>query len=120
MKKLGSMSFILILSISLSFATNPATKFGGVGIDGVPQADGGILVRQLVAGGPAHLAGIRIGDVITRIDGKPVKGADFKYVVERMLRGKAGTKVRLTVRRSGRTGPLSFVVTRRELIVSGK
>jgi C-terminal processing protease CtpA/Prc len=120
LNKLILLFCILILPLSVSFAANPPMKFGGVGIDGVPQADGEILVRQLVAGGPAHLAGIRIGDVITRIDGKPIKGTDFKYVLERMLRGKAGTKVRLNVRRSGRIGPLSFVVTRRELIVSGK
>jgi C-terminal processing protease CtpA/Prc len=120
MNKLILLFCILVLPLSVSFAANPSMKFGGVGIDGVPQASGEIVVGQLVAGGPAHLAGIRIGDVITRIDGKPVKGADFKYVVERMLRGKAGTKVRLTVRRSGQTEPLSFVVTRRELIVPGR
>ena len=51
-----SVILIALLPLTPSFAANDARNFGGVGIDGLPQADGEIVVRQLVAGGPAHLA----------------------------------------------------------------
>ncbi len=118
-----------ILVIALIFALfspapgrgeNSAANFGGIGIDGVPQADGQIVVRQLVTGGPAHLAGIRVGDVITHIDSKPTKGSDFRQMVARRLRGKAGTKVFLTLHRPGEAKPLHFTLTRRQLLTPKK
>jgi C-terminal processing protease CtpA/Prc len=96
-------------------ATPP--RFGGVGIDGVPQADGRIVVRQLVAGGPAHKAGMKVGDIITHVDGKPTRGSDFKQIVEYRLRGRAGTPVMLTVQRQGKPKLLSFKLIRRQLVV---
>jgi C-terminal processing protease CtpA/Prc len=120
MKNFVFFLVILILPLSLSSAGNAMSKFGGIGIDGVPQANGEILVRQLVAGGPADLAGIRVGDVITRIGGKPVRAGNFQKVVKQQLRGRIGTKVQLTVRRPGQIRLLPFVVTRRELIAQDK
>ncbi len=103
----------------ISSGAHAAARFGGVGIDGVPLPNGEILVRQLVAGGPAARAGVRTGDVITDIDGRPTKGSNFRDVVEKRLRGKEGTKVRLTVRRPGQPRLLQFTLVRRELIVRG-
>jgi C-terminal processing protease CtpA/Prc len=94
--------------------------FGGVGIDGAPLRNGEILVKQLVAGGPAYLAGIRKGDIITDIDGRPTKGSNFREIVEKRLRGREGTKVRLTIRRPGLAKSLRFTLVRRELIVRGR
>jgi C-terminal processing protease CtpA/Prc len=106
--------------MSLAFAGTAVSKFGGIGIDGVPQANGEILVRQLVAGGPADRAGIRISDIITHIDGRPVKAGNFQQLVKRQLRGRIGTNVQLSIRRPGQIKLISFVVTRRELIAPGK
>ncbi len=110
---------ILFLPLHLSSEAHGAARFGGVGIDGVPQPTGEIRVRQLVAGGPAHRAGIRVGDIITSIDGKPTKGSNFREMVEKQLRGREGTKVRLTIRRQGQTKPFQFTLIRRELIAPG-
>jgi len=98
-------------------AVNTAKNFGGVGIDGVPLHDGRIVVKQLVAGGPAHLAGIRVGDIITDVDSKPTKGSDFRDIVEHRLRGLAGTKVLISIHRPGRDMPLSFTLVRKQLII---
>ena len=95
-------------------------KFGGVGIDGIPWADGRIVVRQLVAGGPAHLAGIKAGDIITHIDGKPTKGSDFRHMVDYRLRGEAGTKVQINILRPGEKKPHIFILTRRQLVIPRK
>ena len=112
--------FIILLLAGFSpasgLAANSAGNFGGVGIDGAPLADGQIVVRQLVAGGPAHLSGIRAGDVITHIDGKQTRGSDFKRMVETRLRGRAGTRVLLTIRRPGEEKLLHFTLTRRQLV----
>jgi C-terminal processing protease CtpA/Prc len=111
---------LALLPLAPAWAGNSANDFGGVGIDGVPRADGQIEVRQLVTGGPAHLAGIRIGDIITHIDGKPTAGSDFKNMVEHRLRGRAGTKVLLTISRPGEAKPLHFTLVRRQLVTKAK
>mgnify|MGYP002396117635 CR=1 FL=1 len=100
-----------------TWGANSARNFGGVGIDGIPWADGRIVVKQLVAGGPAHLAGVRIGDIITQIDGKKTEGSDFKEMVEHRLRGRAGTTVTIKVRRPGEKKPLTFHLVRRQLLL---
>lgn len=107
----------VLLTLSPGWGANSAKNFGGIGIDGVPMADGRVVVKQLVTGGPAHRAGIRIGDVITHIDSKPTKGNDFKEIVEYRLRGRAGTRVLLTVHRPGRKKPLHFTLVRKQLII---
>jgi len=101
------------------WGANSSRDFGGVGIDGVPRADGTIVVRQLVLGGPAQLAGVQAGDVISRIDGKATLGSDFKDMVEHRLRGRAGTPVTLLVVRPGSPKPLSFHLVRRQLALPG-
>jgi len=113
----------LLLSLAAAaWGANSARDFGGVGIDGVPRSDGTIVVRQLVTGGPAHLAGIKPGDVITRIDGKATFGSDFKDMVDHRLRGRAGTSVLIQVRRPGEAKTLTFNLVRRQLEIpaSGK
>ncbi len=107
----------LLFPLSPGWTANSSQNFGGVGIDGVPLADGQVAVRQLVTGGPAHLAGIRVGDVITYIDSKPTRGSDFKDLVDHRLRGRAGTKVLLTVQRPGQEKPLHFTLVRKQLVI---
>ena len=121
------MTRILLIILLSAFVTaspagaaNSGRNFGGVGIDGAPQADGQIVVRQLVAGGPAQAAGIRPGDIITHIDGAPTKGSVFEKMVNYRLRGRAGTKVRLNVQKPGETKPRVVILTRRQLLVKNR
>jgi C-terminal processing protease CtpA/Prc len=107
---------VVLLPLARADAVNSAANFGGVGIDGATWANGQIVVRQIVTGGPAHLAGLKIGDIITHIDGKPTMGSDFREMVEHRLRGKAGTKVLIRISRPGESKPLSFTLTRRQLV----
>lgn len=110
---------LVVAFTSNALAVNSTLQFGGVGIDGVPRGDGTIVVRQLVLGGPAQVAGVRAGDVITQIDGTPTLGSDFKEMVDRHLRGRAGTKVLLKVRRPGNPKPMLFKLVRRQLALPG-
>jgi carboxyl-terminal processing protease len=84
-------------------------EFGGVGIEisvdeGVPQ------VISAIEGTPASAAGISPGDRITKADGQALVGMDIEEVVNR-LRGAPGTKVQLTIARSGKA-PFDVAVTR--------
>lgn len=97
-------------------AANSANNFGGIGIDGAPRADGEIVIRQIVLGGPAQQAGMKIGDVITHIDGKATRGSSFQQMVEYRLRGQAGTPVEITFYRP-RGKSRKLTLTRRQLIV---
>ncbi|MGV4398268.1 S41 family peptidase, partial [Pandoraea pneumonica] len=59
---------------------------------------------------PAFKAGLKPGDLITRIDDKPVRGMTLDQAVKRM-RGAPGSKVTLTIFRKSeeRTFPVSIV-----------
>jgi len=111
---------LILPTISAGIAAPLAKNFGGVGIDGAPWADGRIVVKQLVAGGPAQLAGVKAGDIITHIDGKTTEGSDFKQMVEYRLRGRAGTPVTIKIRRPGDLKPYTFNLVRRQLIIPPK
>ena len=112
--------FLLLQTVSVGLAAVSSKNFGGVGIDGAPWADGRIVVKQLVAGGPAHLASIRVGDVITHIDGKATTGSNFRETVEYRLRGRAGTTVTIKIRRPGELKRYTFTLVRRQLTIPPK
>ncbi len=63
---------------------------------GLPQ---GLYVTSVQAGGPAAIAGLRRGDVITEIDGQPATTTD--QLVELTITKQAGDKVDLAYVRSG-------------------
>jgi C-terminal processing protease CtpA/Prc len=117
MKSIIITIFLIVQGAWVCIAANSSKNFGGVGIDGAPWADGRIVVKQLVAGGPAHLAGIRVGDVITHIDGKATEGSNFREMVEYRLRGRAGTTVLIRIKRPGELKPRSFTLVRRQLTI---
>ncbi|MGP0069777.1 MAG: S41 family peptidase [Isosphaeraceae bacterium] len=71
--------------------------------------DGRVIVVTPLFGSPALKAGIRAGDVIDEVDGKPTRGLDVTEVVKRIL-GKEGEAVRLKVRHAdGRAEELAVM-----------
>jgi carboxyl-terminal processing protease len=66
------------------------------------------------AGAPAYNAGIRPGDVITKVDDKTTEGLTTTEVAD-MLKGPKGTIVKITVSREGYPEALVFTVTRDEI-----
>jgi carboxyl-terminal processing protease len=83
-------------------------KFGGVGIE-VDTRDGELLVVAPIEGGPAERAGVLAGDRVVQVDGADVRGQALDKVIKRM-RGAPGTRVKLTVLRSGK--PITLELTR--------
>ncbi|MBX3330142.1 MAG: PDZ domain-containing protein [Nitrospira sp.] len=61
--------------------------------------------------GPAHKAGLRHGDELISVDGTTVSGKSYEQVVK-MVRGEAGSTVKLQVKREGEGSPREISVTR--------
>lgn len=85
-------------------------QFGGLGIE-VSMEDGLIRVIAPIDGTPAERAGIEPGDLIIRLDGKPVKGMSLQEAVENM-RGEPGTSIVLTVVRDTDDRPIEVTIER--------
>lgn len=81
-------------------ALDPAT-IGGIGVMIEPDSSSGCVhVTFVVPGTPAEQAGLRVGDVITAVNGAPTKGLSVDAVSMR-LRGNPGTVVAVAVQRGG-------------------
>ena len=81
-----------------------ATHLGG-------SFDGGALINAVVPQGPADKAGLQAGDVITAIDGQPIReGHDLLRAV---LRHGVGERVTLEVRRGDKTKKIAVVTGER-------
>ncbi len=85
-------------------------EFGGLGIE-VGVEDGFVKVIAPIDDTPAARAGIRAGDLIVRIDDKPVKGIDLSDAVK-LMRGEPGTSIELTIMRDGEDKPLKISIER--------
>lgn len=85
-------------------------EFGGLGIE-VGTEDGFIKVIAPIDDTPAQEAGVQAGDLIIRLDDKPVKGLGLSEAVK-LMRGKPGSKITLTISRADEDKPLTFEITR--------
>jgi len=85
-------------------------EFGGLGIE-VGMDDGFVKVIAPIDDTPAQRAGMQAGDLIVRIDGKPVKGLSLSEAVT-MMRGKPGSEIELTVVREDEGNPLKITIVR--------
>ena len=85
-------------------------KFVGLGIE-VGMEDGYVKVISPIEDTPAFRAGLKPGDLITRLDSTPVKGMTLDAAVKRM-RGEPNTKITLTVARKDENKPLIITIVR--------
>ncbi|MBR5407987.1 MAG: S41 family peptidase [Lachnospiraceae bacterium] len=70
-----------------------------------------VTVTRPIPDSPAEKAGILAGDILVEVDGENVEGDDLNVTVAK-IRGKAGTKVNIGVKREGRDGVIRFDITR--------
>ena len=85
-------------------------EFGGLGIE-VTMEDGFVRVVSPIDDTPAAEAGVLAGDLIIRLDEKPVKGLALREAVD-MMRGKPGTDLLITILREGEDKPINITLTR--------
>ncbi|HEX6669099.1 MAG TPA: S41 family peptidase [Gemmatimonadales bacterium] len=88
-------------------------NYAGLGIQ-IDVRDGWITVVAPLPETPAERAGIQTGDQIIEVDGKSTEGWKNDEAVK-ALRGAAGSKVTITVRRSGIPDPMKYSLTRAQI-----
>lgn len=87
-------------------------KFGGLGIE-ITMEQGVVKIVSPIDDTPAFKAGLKPGDYITHIDGETIIGMSLNEAVDKM-RGKPGTKVKLTIRRINEK-PFDVTLKREEI-----
>ncbi len=81
-----------------SLKSRTARSYSGVGLTVEPSRAGLVVTSAL--NGPARKAGVRRGDIIVRIDGRPAGKLTFDQALN-LIKGQQGTVVHLTLSRSG-------------------
>ncbi|MES2152654.1 MAG: S41 family peptidase [Pseudomonadota bacterium] len=87
--------------------------FVGIGIE-VAMEDGYVKIVSPIEDTPAFRAGIKSGDLITRIDNTPIKGLSLDEAIKKM-RGEPHSKVLLTIARKGEDKPWVVPIVREEI-----
>ena len=85
-------------------------EFGGLGIS-IGMRDGALTVIAPLDGTPAFRAGIKAGDIILKIDDQATIGMNIDDSIK-LMRGKPGTSLVLTVIRKSEPKPLEIKITR--------
>ncbi len=97
------------------FREGTSGRFVGVGIE-IGMEDGLVKVVSPIEGSPAFRAGLKSGDLITKIDDTAVKGLTMDQAVKKM-RGEPNTKVVLTVFRKAENRSFPATIIREEIRV---
>ncbi len=95
------------------FRESTGGRFVGIGIE-MGMEEGLVKVVSPIEGSPAFRAGLKPGDLITRIDDTPVKGLTVDQAVKKM-RGEPQTKVVLTVFRKAESRTFPVTIVREEI-----
>ncbi|MBW1956984.1 MAG: S41 family peptidase [Deltaproteobacteria bacterium] len=83
-------------------------KFTGIGVS-ITMRNGFVTVVSPIEGTPAYKAGVKAGDIIVKVDGKPTN--ELRHAVK-MIRGPKGTEVVVTIKRKGVSEPIDIKLIR--------
>ena len=95
------------------FREGTSGRFVGVGIE-ITMEDGLVKVVSPIEDSPAFRAGLKTGDLITKIDDTAVKGLSINEAVK-LMRGEPRTKVLLTIFRKDENRSFPVTITREEI-----
>lgn len=90
-------------------------QYGGIGAL-VGKRNGKNTILMPYEGFPAYEAGLQIGDIVTEIDGQPIKDLNSSET-SNLLKGKAETPVSLTVERFGVKEPFEVTMQRKQITI---
>lgn len=97
---------------ALDMRTQTRGEFGGLGIEVTLDQDSELVkVITPIDDTPAQQAGVLAGDLISEIDGEPVRGLTLSQAVDKM-RGAVGTTIKLTILREGADAPIDIDIER--------
>ena len=89
-----------------SFQEQKKNAYVGIGVT-ISATEKGYLIEKVAEGGPAEEAGVLAGDVIVAVDGTRIAGMDMDEG-KKLVQGKAGTQVQITVERAGQEQAFSI------------
>lgn len=89
-------------------------KSVGIGATVAKDESGYLIVKKVLDGSPAKLAGIEVGDYIISIDETDLKTVSYENAI-RLIKGDAGSKLKLVYRRNGVDMPLDII--RKDIVV---
>jgi carboxyl-terminal processing protease len=96
------------------YNTDLSGEFYGIGVVVTyDYVQGTLTVTEVLSGGGASDAGIKVGDLIHKVDGELVSEIGYSKAIN-MVRGENGTTVKITVLRDG--NELEFTVTRKKVV----
>ncbi len=95
---------------------NGRPERGWLGLSVVDQGEGGAraaIIAEVFPGSPAEKAGLRVGDRVVSVGGKPVQR--YQQLLRRVALLQPGTNVKLEVQRAGKTLELSATLAQRPI-----
>jgi serine protease DegS len=102
----------LALEVAQEIESQGQVIRGWLGLEAVPSADGaGLMVTAVLAGGPASVAGLRPGDRLLALDGRPARQA--RELAQHIASLTPGSRLPLVIERQGRQIPLEARVGQR-------
>jgi carboxyl-terminal processing protease len=101
-------------------------SYGGIGVEvGEDPESGQLVIRGTMVGSPAYVAGILVGDLVTRIDdwdvkpeshtADPFQATKLFDRATKLIRGPIGSSVRLQLVRAGQKTPIDVTLVRSEI-----
>jgi len=90
-------------------------EYTGIGLY-VTSVDNKVVIIAPIEDTPAERAGLKSGDIIIMVDGKETSGDNLEEAVA-MMRGKAGTKVKITIAREGLNTPFEVEIKREKVVL---
>jgi carboxyl-terminal processing protease len=102
--------------ISKIISEDSSGSFEGIGAMVQINQDNVLEITRLFPGQPAETAGVKAGDVVIAVDGRSIVGYSV-YEAIALIRGPAGTTVKLTIVRKGEAKPLEIGVTRAKIVI---
>ncbi|MFH1374940.1 MAG: S41 family peptidase [bacterium] len=85
-------------------------KYEGLGMQ-IDARDDRIRIIAPIEGTPAYRKGLRAGDIVWEIEGQSTEGMTASEA-SKLMRGKAGTSIKLKIKRSGIMDPIEFEIER--------
>lgn len=86
-------------SVAEAIMAGQEVKHPFIGVQITDDEDGGALIREVVDGSPAQQAGLTAGDVVTKVNGQPIRGTEDLIGI--IQSSTVGEELTLTVRRNG-------------------